>query len=210
MMNSLRKEFNSRIRNSYLNENNICECEKCKKHKSKSSLHVHHIIPLGDGGTNDYNNLIALCTRCHDEWHSVEGLSLFTFDEWLNFPPYIVLVNSFYKITELRGNLSPTRIKRMLEIDFNLYKVVGCSRETEIRDNRRRRGIQAKINSELNNYGRPKALDFKEFCEEYIKVVDGYLTPSECMKNLGMSKATFYRYAKEYKNKALTFSGQVL
>lgn len=34
-MSNLRKEFDSKIRKAYLNENNICECEKCGKRKSK-------------------------------------------------------------------------------------------------------------------------------------------------------------------------------
>ena len=91
-MSNLRKEFDSKIRKAYLNENNICECEKCGKRKSKSSLDVHHIIPLGDGGINEFDNLIALCKRCHDEWHSVEGIKCLSFKEWLNIPPYYALV----------------------------------------------------------------------------------------------------------------------
>jgi len=30
---------------------------------------VHHIIPVEDGGSNDYNNLIALCGSCHSKIH---------------------------------------------------------------------------------------------------------------------------------------------
>jgi 5-methylcytosine-specific restriction endonuclease McrA len=27
---------------------------------------VHHIIRIADGGTNDEENLVALCRRCHN------------------------------------------------------------------------------------------------------------------------------------------------
>lgn len=30
-------------------------------------LHVHHIIPRRDGGTNDPSNLITLCSGCHHQ-----------------------------------------------------------------------------------------------------------------------------------------------
>lgn len=200
-MNDLRKEFNSKVRNAYLKDNNICECEKCKKNKSISNLHVHHIIALADGGTNDYNNLIALCTRCHDEWHSIEGLNFIEFDKWLRTPPYFVLVNVFHEITELPGNLSPARIKRMCEVQFNLYKKFGDKTENEVKENRRNRGIKSKIeNEELNNYGRPRVLDFDKFSKEYERVLAGDIKPVECMKLLGITKPTYYRYKKEYEN----------
>ncbi|MBS3976426.1 MAG: HNH endonuclease [Syntrophomonadaceae bacterium] len=34
---------------------------------------VHHIKPLAQGGTNDDNNLRALCTSCHSEITAREG-----------------------------------------------------------------------------------------------------------------------------------------
>lgn len=42
-------------------------CQRCKKQPKISD--VHHIIPLGesDGGTNDLDNLISLCPKCHKE-----------------------------------------------------------------------------------------------------------------------------------------------
>ena len=36
-------------------------------------VEVHHIIPLRDGGTNDINNLMALCKSCHSEITAREG-----------------------------------------------------------------------------------------------------------------------------------------
>ena len=32
-------------------------------------LEIHHIIPRSAGGTNDPENLITLCTACHELWH---------------------------------------------------------------------------------------------------------------------------------------------
>lgn len=33
------------------------------------NLSVHHIVPLGCGGTNTYRNLITLCSECHGNIH---------------------------------------------------------------------------------------------------------------------------------------------
>ena len=40
----------------------------------------------------------------------------------------------------------------------------------------------------------------EEFSKQYKKVLSGELRPFELMKQLGMSKSTFYRYVKEYIN----------
>ncbi|MBS3976862.1 MAG: HNH endonuclease [Syntrophomonadaceae bacterium] len=34
---------------------------------------VHHVKPLAQGGTNDDDNLTALCTSCHSEITAKEG-----------------------------------------------------------------------------------------------------------------------------------------
>jgi len=68
------------------------------------------------------------------------------------------------------------------------------------REKRQREGIQAmKDRGEWDRYGRPKAIDFKQFSGEYKKVMDGVLKPFECMKLLNMKKATFYNYVRKYK-----------
>jgi DNA invertase Pin-like site-specific DNA recombinase len=69
--------------------------------------------------------------------------------------------------------------------------------EIEKKEKRQREGIQAKKDrGEWDDYGRPRVMDFNMFKEQYQKVVDGELKPFECMKQLRMTKPTFYRYKK--------------
>lgn len=57
-----RKYLNIRLRQSILErDNNVCQ--DCNKKFKR--LEVHHIIPLRKGGTNDLDNLITLCRKCH-------------------------------------------------------------------------------------------------------------------------------------------------
>lgn len=42
------------------------ECRDCR---SKKNLEVHHILPLHKGGTNDPQNLMTLCEKCHNRHH---------------------------------------------------------------------------------------------------------------------------------------------
>lgn len=43
-------------------------CQLCGRY-AKGNLHLHHIIPLGMGGTNSIDNLIPLCSECHYRIH---------------------------------------------------------------------------------------------------------------------------------------------
>lgn len=71
--------------------------------------------------------------------------------------------------------------------------------ELDKKEKRQREGIAAKkARGEWNDYGRPRALEFDKFSKEYKRVLNGDLKPFECMKLLGITKPTYYRYAKEY------------
>lgn len=71
--------------------------------------------------------------------------------------------------------------------------------EMQKREKRQREGIDAmKTRGEWSKYGRPAALDYELFRREYQKVVDGQMKPFECMRKLGMTKPTFYRYRSQF------------
>lgn len=52
------------------------ECKECSICKSKDSLEVHHIVPRILGGTNDRENLIVLCHKCHRKAHEKDHSTL--------------------------------------------------------------------------------------------------------------------------------------
>ena len=94
------------------------------------------------------------------------------------------------------ANMIMQTIKNML---VEMYATFAHA-EMLKREKRQREGIQAmKAHGEWHKYGRPKAIDFKKFSREYKRVIDGELRPFECMRLLGMKKATFYKYVKLYK-----------
>ncbi len=56
------------IRKRYIAAHPLCEeCLRCGF--AVPAEHVHHIIPLADGGTNDESNLMSLCKSCHSRIH---------------------------------------------------------------------------------------------------------------------------------------------
>lgn len=47
-------------------------CQHCRIHPGVSpdiDLQVHHIRPVGNGGSNDLDNLVLLCNNCHGNLH---------------------------------------------------------------------------------------------------------------------------------------------
>lgn len=53
------------IRTAILERDNY----QCTCGAEDRELHVHHIVPLGAGGTNQKSNLITLCDECHGKVH---------------------------------------------------------------------------------------------------------------------------------------------
>jgi 5-methylcytosine-specific restriction protein A len=53
-----------KIRQAYVQAHPLCE-ECLKKGILTPVQEVHHIVPLGEGGTNDFSNLMSLCKSCH-------------------------------------------------------------------------------------------------------------------------------------------------
>ena len=64
-------------------------CQKCGR---RNGLECHHLQPRRRGGSNESDNLITLCTACHNEWDAAESGTHMTFDEWMDTPPYSALV----------------------------------------------------------------------------------------------------------------------
>ena len=80
---------------------------------------------------------------------------------------------------------------------IELYAAMAQA-EIEKKEKRQREGIDSKkARGEWDDYGRPAVMPIDEFSEHYQKVVSGEIRPLELMKQLGMSKSTYYRYIKK-------------
>ncbi|WMT81144.1 hypothetical protein TEMA_14770 [Terrisporobacter mayombei] len=74
--------------------------------------------------------------------------------------------------------------------------------EMEKRAKRQSEGIEAKKErGNWSDYGRPRTMDFEKSSKEYKRVLKGEIKSTECMKLLGLTKPTYYRYKKEYEEK---------
>lgn len=57
-----------RIRDQYIKAHPYCQ--RCG---SQYRLHVHHVVPLSQGGTHDWSNLVSLCEACHNSLTAAES-----------------------------------------------------------------------------------------------------------------------------------------
>jgi hypothetical protein len=61
-------------------------CGRC------DGLHTHHVQAQADGGSDEPENLVELCSPCHGEWHAVEAVGLIPFEKWVETPPAMWLL----------------------------------------------------------------------------------------------------------------------
>lgn len=54
----------SETKKKYVASSQNWTCKKCHE-KLEATFEVDHVIELQDGGTNDIDNLVALCRNCH-------------------------------------------------------------------------------------------------------------------------------------------------
>lgn len=59
---------------TYRENHYACEAKLC----GRPADHIHHIRTRGAGGSDEDENLLALCWRCHDELHKL-GWKTWTF-----------------------------------------------------------------------------------------------------------------------------------
>lgn len=107
----------------------------------------------------------------------------------------------FSSMQEITARMMLECINNMM---LELYASMAQA-EIEKKEKRQREGIAAKkARGEWDDYGRPKAMNFKEFSKQYERVLNGEIKPFELIKELGLTKPTYYRYKKQYEAKSET------
>lgn len=99
--------------------------------------------------------------------------------------------------TNMNNEMASMLMDTINNMLIELYAAIAES-ELKKKEKRQREGIEAKkARGEWDDYGRPRALNINDFKEEYERVLTKEIRPFELMKELGLSKATYYRYVKE-------------
>ncbi len=107
------------------------------------------------------------------------------------------LPTTLIQIQKMDNSIAEMLLEAVGNMLIELYASMAQA-EMEKKDKRQREGIMAKKErGEWDDYGRPRKMSLEEFSKKYEKVESGEKRPFQLMRELGMTKATFYRYKKE-------------
>ena len=109
------------------------------------------------------------------------------------------LPTTLIDLSAMENSMARMMLETINNMMIELYASMAQA-EIEKKEKRQREGIeQKKARGEWDDYGRPAVMSLDEFSEHYQNVVSGEIRPFELMKQLGMSKSTYYRYVKRIK-----------
>lgn len=85
-------------------------CQRCSA-EATPSPHVHHNVPVSEGGENNLENLVTLCEDCHCSIHSSsKGWALLTDRE------REILLNDGDDVTEKYYGVVVTRVRKKIKL----------------------------------------------------------------------------------------------
>ncbi len=109
------------------------------------------------------------------------------------------LPSTLMDISKLDNTMAQMLMETVNNMLIELYAAMAQA-EIEKKEKRQREGIEAKkARGDWDDYGRPSAIAIEDFKIHYQKVIDGQIRPTELMKQLGISKSTYYRYVERIK-----------
>ena len=107
------------------------------------------------------------------------------------------LPTTLIDLSAMENSMARMMLETINNMMIELYASMAQA-EIEKKEKRQREGIeQKKARGEWDDYGRPRVMDLEEFATHYRLVQQGEQKPFELMKELGMTKPTFYRYKNQ-------------
>ena len=95
-------------------------------------------------------------------------------------------------------NMAKMMMETINSLLIELYATFAHA-EMQKKEKRQAEGIQAmKDRGEWGDYGRPRAIDPKFFIEQFARIKDEGIKPFDLIKELGITKPTYYRYKQIY------------
>ena len=106
------------------------------------------------------------------------------------------LPTTLIDLSQMENNLAKMMIETINSVLIEIYASLAQA-EMEKKEKRQREGMEAKkLRGEWDEVGRPRAIEQEKFNQEFLRVIEKEVTPTQLQKELGLTSSTFYRYRK--------------
>ena len=108
------------------------------------------------------------------------------------------LPTTLIDLSQMDNALARLMIETINNVLIEIYASLAQA-EMEKKEKRQREGMEAKkFRGEWDEVGRPRAIEQEKFNQEFIRVVQKEVTPTQLQRELGLTSSTYYRYRKNF------------
>lgn len=108
------------------------------------------------------------------------------------------LPSTLIDLSQMDNALARLMIETINNVLIEIYASLAQA-EMEKKEKRQREGMEAKkLRGEWDEVGRPRAIEQEKFNQEFIRVVQKEVTPTQLQRELGLTSSTYYRYRKNF------------
>ena len=108
------------------------------------------------------------------------------------------LPTTLIDLSQMDNALARLMIETINNVLIEIYASLAQA-EMEKKEKRQREGMEAKkLRGEWDEVGRPRAIGPEKFNQEFLRVIEKEVTPTQLQRELGLTASTFYRYRKDF------------
>lgn len=108
------------------------------------------------------------------------------------------LPTTLIDLSQMDNALARLMIETINNVLIEIYASLAQA-EMEKKEKRQREGMEAKkLRGEWDEVGRPRAIEPEKFNQEFLRVIEKEVTPTQLQRELGLTTSTFYRYRKDF------------
>lgn len=116
------------------------------------------------------------------------------------------LPTTLIDLSQMDNALARLMIETINNVLIEIYASLAQA-EMEKKEKRQREGMEAKkLRGEWDEVGRPRAIEPEKFNQEFLRVIEKEVTPTQLQRELGLTASTFYRYRKDFLRNFLSLS----
>lgn len=108
------------------------------------------------------------------------------------------LPTTLIDLSQMDNALARLMIETINNVLIEIYASLAQA-EMEKKEKRQREGMEAKkLRGEWDEVGRPRAIEPEKFNQEFLRVIEKEVTPTQLQRELELTASTFYRYRKDF------------